>query len=469
VESFDLDSDPFKLRNKLRDIARRSESGMIDLSRGDPIDPPSKTADKAFAQFLGESAGLLSRSERDQDVGLIASVLASILGRDDFPTPEESEALRGRGYGEDVNGDPMPRAVVSHYLNNVINPGGKVRARSEDIILFAGASEAVSVTFKVLHDAGYLTDRSPKGCISPVYGPYNEQFDYYNLAKFPIPTSPRDGFRLDRALTDWAEMCKDQRPKAVVLVSPNNPTGAIYSKEELAQLAGIINIFDESFVIEDLVYAEFSRPAKFYPFYEELPDRTLVIGSLSKAYRATGMRFGYIFIPRASQERISRIVGLRAGTNILDLITLLKSPDSRGAFSHTHHLSRVVQYAGALRLVDMMANSNDLDGYIDNLRDRWTEFQTILGIAPPPDLAPYYILINFHEILPPDKKSSIGSPENLFVRLARDTGLVLLPAHRFYLHRVEDSKWHARVSAANVDSETMRAAAHRMKEFIRSP
>lgn len=462
--NFDLKSDdPFKIRNKLRDLAGKSRDGMIDLSRGDPIDSPSPAADKAFAQFLGEAAGL--QWERTDDVDRIAFKLSEILGRDDFPSAEEQDALRGRGYGENVNGDDMPRAVVSHYLNTIINPGGKVKANPEDIILFAGASEAVSIIFKVLSDSGYLTDNSFVGCISPVYGPYNEQFKEYNVAKSAIPTGPKEGFRMETALDSWPP-ADHGSPRIVILVSPNNPTGAIYTKEELVKLASIIQDVDKSLVIEDLVYAEFSRPNSFTPFYEQLEERAIVIGSLSKAYRATGLRFGYIFIPRAAQAKISSMVGLQAGESILDSITFLKSPDSSGAFSHTHHLSRMVQYAGALRLVDMMVDSTDLDSYINNLRGRWEEFQRILGLTPQGSFAPYYVLLNFHELLSEEQRAAIGTPENLFIRLARDQGIVLLPAHRFYIHSVPNSQWHARVSAANVDAETMRDAANRIKNFI---
>lgn len=91
----------------------------------------------------------------------------------------------------------------------------------------------------------------------------------------------------------------EQRPKALILCNPGNPTGKVFSREELLVIAGLAEEFD-TFVITDEVYEHIVFKPFTHTYFASLPgmfDRTVSCSSLSKTYSITGWRLGYIIAP----------------------------------------------------------------------------------------------------------------------------------------------------------------------------
>ena len=85
------------------------------------------------------------------------------------------------------------------------------------------------------------------------------------------------------------------KTKVVIIPFPNNPTGAIMTREELAQLVEVLKDKD-IIVISDEIYAELSydKPHVSIASFPEIKEKTLVINGFSKSYAMTGWRLGYI-------------------------------------------------------------------------------------------------------------------------------------------------------------------------------
>lgn len=97
-----------------------------------------------------------------------------------------------------------------------------------------------------------------------------------------------------------------ERTKCLILTSPSNPTGVVYTKEELKALADIITIND-IYVIADEIYCALTYDQDFFSFAsisEEVKARTILINGVSKSYSMTGWRIGYI----ASNKEISSVI-----------------------------------------------------------------------------------------------------------------------------------------------------------------
>lgn len=93
----------------------------------------------------------------------------------------------------------------------------------------------------------------------------------------------------------------EQRPKAIILCNPSNPTGKVFTREELLQIAALVEEFD-TFVITDEVYEHIVFEPNRHVYFSTLPGmfgRTITCSSLSKTYSITGWRLGYIIAPPA--------------------------------------------------------------------------------------------------------------------------------------------------------------------------
>ncbi|HIP58469.1 MAG TPA: aminotransferase class I/II-fold pyridoxal phosphate-dependent enzyme, partial [Archaeoglobus profundus] len=119
----------------------------------------------------------------------------------------------------------------------------------------------------------------------------------------PIPTVPE--FKLNYEII--AKYCKE-KPKAIILNYPNNPTGVSYSKKELEEIADAIIEFD-LIVISDEIYAELTYDGKHISIasLNGMEDRTIVLNGFSKAFAMTGFRIGYTIAPPDIHEAMLKI------------------------------------------------------------------------------------------------------------------------------------------------------------------
>jgi len=93
----------------------------------------------------------------------------------------------------------------------------------------------------------------------------------------------------------------EQRPKALILCNPSNPSGKVFTREELLQIAALAEEFD-AFVITDEVYEHIVYAPHRHVYFSSLPgmfERTVSCSSLSKTYSITGWRLGYVIAPPA--------------------------------------------------------------------------------------------------------------------------------------------------------------------------
>jgi aspartate aminotransferase len=211
-------------------------------------------------------------------------------GEPDFDTPEHIksaciEALNSgvTKYGP-VPGFPKLREAICDKLQRA----NGVTYTPEEIIVTCGAKEAIFAALQVLIDQG-----DEVVIPAPYWVSYADQTLLCDGTPNIIPTTDAEQFKITpasliRALT--------KKSKALLLNSPCNPTGTVYSHDELAAIGavckehGVWVITDE--IYEDLVYA----PATFTSFATACPehrDRTLIVNGVSKAYAMTGWRIGW--------------------------------------------------------------------------------------------------------------------------------------------------------------------------------
>lgn len=124
------------------------------------------------------------------------------------------------------------------------------------------------------------------------------------------------------------------RPKALILCNPANPTGKVFSREELTVIAGLAEEFD-AFVITDEVYEHIVYAPNTHTYFCALPgmlERTISCSALSKTYSITGWRIGYVIAPErviGNVRKVHDFLTVGAAAPLQEAaVTALRFPDS---------------------------------------------------------------------------------------------------------------------------------------------
>ena len=176
----------------------------------------------------------------------------------------------------------------------------------DELLITNGGSEALLFAMMATCDPG------DKLLIpEPFYTNYNGFGQCVNVGVAPITTKAENGFHLPSKEEILSKI--DDKVKAILLSNPGNPTGAIYSKEELEMIAEIA-IEKDLWIISDEVYREFVYDGLEYTSFGNLKrveDRVIIIDSVSKRYSACGARIGSI--ASKNKELIAQIMKLCQG------------------------------------------------------------------------------------------------------------------------------------------------------------
>ena len=170
----------------------------------------------------------------------------------------------------------------------------------EETILTVGGKSALFNTFQVLIDHG-------DEVIIPVpyWVSFKDQVEYCGGKCQFVLTSATDGFRLTAAMVEKALTPKT---KIILVNSPNNPSGAVVSPEDLTAIVklaasrGIYVLSDECYVYLDYTGRPFSLGS-----LTEYKDNLLLMGSLSKTYSMTGWRLGFALAPKAVVSQLQKL------------------------------------------------------------------------------------------------------------------------------------------------------------------
>lgn len=222
-------------------------------------------------------------------------VVSLSAGEPDFDTPSyikdaAIEALqKGATKYTPVSGTLDLRKAISRKLDQ----DQKLVVPPEQIIVGTGAKHAIfNVLFAMLNDGDEVI------IPSPYWLSYPEMVTVLGGRSVFIPTDESLGFKISPS-----QLKKSITPKTKILIlnSPSNPTGAVYSRSELEALAEVLEAYPQVQIISDEIYEKLIYDGKTHVSIASLsPDmaaRTIVVNGMSKAYSMTGWRLGYAACP----------------------------------------------------------------------------------------------------------------------------------------------------------------------------
>jgi aspartate aminotransferase len=211
------------------------------------------------------------------------------IGQPDIKTPEVAlNAVKGMkdtviAYSHSAGNISYRKKLVEHYkkIGLELTP--------EDIIVTNGGSEAITISFM-----STLNEGDEVIIPEPFYANYNGFAIQTGVVIKPITSSIKNDFGLP-ALEEFEKLITP-KTKGIVICNPNNPTGYLYSKEELYQLAEIVKKHD-LFLYADEVYREFCYDGNTHLSVLNIPgleQHAIMLDSVSKRYSMCGVRVGWI-------------------------------------------------------------------------------------------------------------------------------------------------------------------------------
>lgn len=208
------------------------------------------------------------------------------IGQPDLPTPKSFFAGINNFREEVLSYCPSPGLPKLLEVFSAYYQHRGIPLTPRELLVTNGGSEALLFSFMAVCDHGdeILVPE-------PFYTSYSLTASALGIKLCPVPTFVEDGFHLP----ERGEFVKriTPRTRALLVTNPGNPTGTVYTQEEMKMLAGLVQDFD-LFLIADEVYREFVYEGEYKSFLEfpSLWERVLLVDSISKRFSACGARIG---------------------------------------------------------------------------------------------------------------------------------------------------------------------------------
>ncbi|MFC1623466.1 pyridoxal phosphate-dependent aminotransferase, partial [Patescibacteria group bacterium] len=211
--------------------------------------------------------------------------------------PEELKAAAKKAIDENRNAYSPTMGIVElrKKIADKLKSENGIDASFEDVMLTLGVSGGLTLAFSACFDEG-----DEVIVADPYFVLYKQILDYLGVDIVFLNTYPDfhiDARKLEELVTP--------RTKGIILNSPNNPTGAVYSKEELEEVVAVARLHD-ILIISDEVYEKFDYQKKFFSV-GSIYEKTLTLGGFSKSHFVTGWRVGFAHGPNEIIEAMNKL------------------------------------------------------------------------------------------------------------------------------------------------------------------
>ena len=234
------------------------------------------------------------------------------IGEPDFDTPDEikqaanAALAAGQTKYSPIGGIPELRDAISAKLKR---DNGLDYAPSE-IVVSNGAKQAITNVCMAFLEPG-----DEAIVIAPFWAAYTGSIRFADATPVVVQTRAQNGFRLD---LDALEAAITPKTKLILLNSPSNPSGAVYTRKELEGVIALAHKHPHLWILSDEIYEQILFDGK-HTSPAALPggfERTITVNGVSKSFAMTGWRIGYTAAPAPIAAAISKVQGmLTAGAN----------------------------------------------------------------------------------------------------------------------------------------------------------
>ena len=256
-------------------------------------------------QRLAPSATLAMSQKSSEMKAQGIDVINMSVGEPDFNTPDHIKQAAKLAIDENysryspVPGYPDLRQAIARKLERE----NHLHYTPAEILVSNGAKQSVCNTVMALVNPG-------DEVIIPA--PYWVSYPQMALLAGGKPVIVEAGFEQNFKMTPaQLEAAITPKTRLIILCSPSNPTGSVYSKDELRQLAQVIMKHDDLFVLADEIYEHINYIGKHESIaqFDGMKERSIIVNGVSKAYAMTGWRIGYIAAPEWIVKGCNKLQG----------------------------------------------------------------------------------------------------------------------------------------------------------------
>lgn len=305
----------------------------------------------------------------------------------------------------------------SHFMGRELDP-------NENVLVTIGSTEAMIDSLIALCDPG-----DKIGVFSPYFENYIAEILMAQAEPVYVPLKP-PAFNFD---PEELEDAFRQGIKALILCNPSNPSGKVFTREELKIIADLAIKYD-AYVITDEVYEHIIYAPNRHVYMNSLPgmwERTISCSSLSKTYHITGWRLGYVIAPKQILDKIKQVhdfMTVGAPSPLMEAcLAGLKQP-----LSYYEELGALYEHMKSV--------------FVGGLKE--------LGFSYTDPQGAYYVMVNVAEF-------AKGDDVAFCERMARNVGVAAVPACTFF--REDQHDW-VRFHFAKRD-ETLYEALNRLESL----
>lgn len=254
---------------------------------------------------LAPSATLAMSQKSSEMKAQGIDVINLSVGEPDFNTPDHIKTAAKEAIDENyskyspVPGYPDLRKAIVDKLHRE----NQLDYEVAEILVSNGAKQSVCNTLMALVDEG-----------DEVIIPAPYWVSYPQMVKLAggNPTIMKTGFAQEFKISpEQLEAAITPKTKVIILCSPSNPTGSVYSQSELEGLAHVILKHEDLYVIADEIYEHINYVGKHESIaqFPGMKERTIIVNGISKAYAMTGWRIGYIAAPEWIVKGCNKLQG----------------------------------------------------------------------------------------------------------------------------------------------------------------
>lgn len=256
-------------------------------------------------QRLAPSATLAMSQKSSEMKAQGIDVINMSVGEPDFNTPDHIKAAAKKAVDDNYSRySPVPGyADLREAIVAKLKRENSLNYTMAEVLVSNGAKQSVCNTLMALVNDG-----------DEVIIPAPYWVSYPQMVKLAggVPVIVEAGFEQNFKMTpEQLEAAITPKTRMLILCSPSNPTGSVYSKDELAALAEVIKRHDDLFVLADEIYEHINYVGRHESIaqFPGMKERAIIVNGVSKAYAMTGWRIGYIAAPEWIVKGCNKLQG----------------------------------------------------------------------------------------------------------------------------------------------------------------
>lgn len=312
-----------------------------------------KLSDRINSMATSQTLAMAAKARELKAEG--KDIIGLSLGEPDFNTPDFIKEAAIKAINENYNSyTPVDGYVeLKDAIINKFKRDNNLTYDRSQIVVSTGAKQSLANVAMVVLNPG---DEVLLPC--PYWVSYAEIVKLAEGVPVEVPTTVETDFKIT---PEQLEASITPKTKMIWYSSPCNPSGMVYSKEELRALADVLKKHPDIVVVSDEIYEHINFVGDHASMagFEDMYDRTVTVNGVSKAFAMTGWRIGYIGAPSYIARACNKMQGqITSGANCIAqraVITALEAPVSK-----ISHMIDTFKNRRKL-IIDLL---NDIDGFI---------------------------------------------------------------------------------------------------------